>query len=106
MNLFWRAVYFFLAFVMGFVNPVITFLMIIVYYLPSILDSAVKYDERGGPNKKELTFDIGDAFLMGCYDMREHDYTYIQLSQSGKIVRDEKPIKKIGGLQIGVEKFE
>ena len=67
---------------------------------------SVKYDEKGGPDKKELTFDIGDAFLMGCYDMREHDYSYIQVSQAGKIVRDEKPIKKSGGLMINTEKFE
>jgi len=27
---------------------------------------AVQFNEKGHPDKKELTFDIGDAFLMGC----------------------------------------
>lgn len=30
---------------------------------------SVKFDEKGGPDKKELTFDIGDAFLMWCWEL-------------------------------------
>jgi len=39
MNLFSRIVFFFMAFALGFVSPVITFGLIILYYLPSIIKS-------------------------------------------------------------------
>lgn len=28
---------------------------------------AVKYNDKGHPDKKQLNFDLGDCFLMGCY---------------------------------------
>jgi len=32
---------------------------------------AAKFDEKGGVDKKELTFDIGDAFIMWCWEYNE-----------------------------------
>lgn len=33
---------------------------------------AVETNERGNPDKKKLTFDMGDAWIMGCKDLREN----------------------------------
>ena len=37
MNLFWKIIFWTLTIGLGFVNPVITFVMVILYYLPGIL---------------------------------------------------------------------
>jgi len=37
MNLFWKIIFWTLAIGLGFVNPVITFVLVILYYLPGIL---------------------------------------------------------------------
>jgi len=39
MNLSWKIIFWILAIGLGFVNPVITFVMIILYYLPGVLQS-------------------------------------------------------------------
>lgn len=31
---------------------------------------AAQFDDKGGVNKKELNFDVGDAFIMMCYDLK------------------------------------
>jgi len=39
MNLSWKIIFWILTIGLGFVNPVITFVMIILYYLPGVLQS-------------------------------------------------------------------
>lgn len=31
---------------------------------------SVKFDDKGKPNKKEISFDLGDAFMMGCNHLK------------------------------------
>jgi len=37
MNLFWKIIFWTLTIGIGFVNPVITFVMVILYYLPGLI---------------------------------------------------------------------
>jgi len=37
MNLFWKIIFWTLTIGLGFVNPVITFVMVILYYLPGLI---------------------------------------------------------------------
>jgi len=37
MNLFWKIIFWTLTIGLGFVNPVITFVLVILYYLPEII---------------------------------------------------------------------
>ena len=66
---------------------------------------AVRFDPKGGIDKSETSFDVVDAFIMWCWDMKEFDYSAIHLSQDGKIVKDLK-IKKSKSVIVKVEKFE
>jgi hypothetical protein len=40
---------------------------------------AIKFNEKGHPNKKELTFDLGDCFLMGINFLRNSKVTIIKV---------------------------
>ena len=44
---------------------------------------AVRYNEKGHPDKKELNFDLGDCFMMGCNWLKSFDYSsyHIPLGQ-------------------------
>jgi len=42
MNLFWKIIFWTLTIALGFVNPVITFVMVLLYYLPEIIPSLCK----------------------------------------------------------------
>lgn len=55
---------------------------------------AARFDDKGGVDKKELNFDIGDAFIMMCWDLKEFDYASIGVSTDGKIIGEEKPKSK------------
>ena len=37
---------------------------------------AARFDKKGGVDKEELNFDVGDCFLMACWDLKEFDYTH------------------------------
>ncbi len=39
MNLFWKIIFWTLTIGLGFVNPIITFVLVILYYLPGILQN-------------------------------------------------------------------
>jgi len=39
MNLFWKIIFWTLTIGLGFVNPVITFVMVILYYLPGVIEN-------------------------------------------------------------------
>jgi len=40
---------------------------------------AVKFDSKGGPDKSELTFDLGDCFLMGCNHLKTVELRMIKV---------------------------
>ena len=39
MNLFWKIIFWSLTIGLGFVNPLITFVMVLLYYLPEVLEN-------------------------------------------------------------------
>jgi hypothetical protein len=55
---------------------------------------AAKFDDKGGVDKKEQTFDIGDAFIMLCWDLKEFDYTSHTISLDGTMSGHETPKSK------------
>ena len=65
---------------------------------------AAKFDEKGGVDKKELTFDIGDAFIMMCWDLKSFDYSSIGITHDGKIIGKDRPKSK--SVKVNVEKYE
>jgi len=66
---------------------------------------AAYFDDKGGLDKKEMTLDILDTFIMMCWDLKEYDYTSTTITADGKIV-DYKKKKKKGGLTIETDHFE
>ena len=46
MNLFWKIVFWTLTIGLGFVNPLITFVMVILYYLPGIIENICNDDTQ------------------------------------------------------------
>ena len=42
MNLFWKIIFWTLTIGLGFVNPLITFVMVILYYLPGLIQDIFK----------------------------------------------------------------
>lgn len=40
---------------------------------------SVETNERGNPDKKKLTFDLGDCFIMGCKDLKENNIRIIKV---------------------------
>ena len=48
MNLFWKITFWILTIGLGFVNPLITFVMVIMYYLPGLIQDIC--NDNGGSN--------------------------------------------------------
>jgi len=46
MNLFWKIIFWTLTIGLGFVNPVITFVLVILYYLPEIMQDNSKNNNK------------------------------------------------------------
>ena len=68
---------------------------------------SAQFDKRGGINKEELNFDIGDCFIMACWDLKEFDYGHYDI-MSDRLVRQddtEKPKSK-GGISLNTEVVE
>jgi hypothetical protein len=65
---------------------------------------AAKFDDKGGVDKKELNFDIGDAFIMMCWDLKEFDYTSYGVTMDGNII--EEPKEKHSSLNIQTKVVE
>jgi len=65
---------------------------------------AAKFDDKGGVDKKELTFDIGDSFIMLLWDLKEFNYDSIDIRQDGTIIQHKE--KKKHGLSINTEVVE
>ena len=54
---------------------------------------SAQFDKRGGVDKEELNFDVGDCFLMACWDLKEFDYRHEDI-MGNKIVGDKTDQKK------------
>lgn len=70
---------------------------------------SVKYDDKGKPDKTELTFDLGDPFLMGCTDMADRNIKTISVSDDGQLTnytKKEEEQKKTSSLKFKTETFE
>ena len=69
---------------------------------------AVKFDKMGGIDKKDVPFDLVDAFDMMCWDLKSFDYGHYDI-MDGRIVDKTESLEKInkkGGLKVNVENFE
>jgi hypothetical protein len=68
MNLFWRIVFWSLTIGLGFVNPVITFVMVLLYYLPNIICDICKecnhsaFRTNANKAQKEYSEDVLEEF--------------------------------------------
>ena len=65
---------------------------------------AVKFDKMGGIGKKEVPFDLVDAFDMMCWDLKSFDYTSIDITKDGQLFKEKPKRKK--GLSIITEVIE
>ena len=52
MNLFWKIIYWTLTIGLGFVNPVITFVMVILYYLPGLIEDVCNNGTESNSQRK------------------------------------------------------
>jgi len=66
---------------------------------------AVRFDPKGGIDKSETSFDVVDAFIMWCYDMKEFDYTSHHVTLDGKIDK-EFNLKKSKSVIVKTVNFE
>jgi len=53
MNLFWKIIFWTLTIALGFVNPVITFVMVILYYLPGLIQDTSNNGVESEPQKEK-----------------------------------------------------
>jgi len=68
---------------------------------------SAQFDKRGGIDKSELNFDIGDCFIMCCWDLKEFDYGHYDI-MANKLVNQsqtDKP-KSNSGISINTEVIE
>ena len=54
---------------------------------------AARFDKKGGVDKEELNFDVGDCFLMACWDLKEYDYGHYDLMGKHFVDRNDKKEK-------------
>tara|TARA_R110002167_G_scaffold21530_1_gene78053 strand:+ start:4 stop:810 length:807 start_codon:yes stop_codon:yes gene_type:complete len=68
---------------------------------------AAQFDKKGGIDKSELNFDIGDCFIMACWDLKEFDYGHYDIMANKLVKQDEtdKP-KSNSGISINTEIIE
>lgn len=70
---------------------------------------AAQFDKKGGINKEELNFDIGDCFIMACWDLKEFDYGHYDV-MSNKVVNKNTPeiekLKSKAGIKMSTENYE
>jgi len=52
MNLFWKIIFWTLTIGLGFVNPVITFVLVILYYLPEIIRDNCKKNNKSDSQRE------------------------------------------------------
>ena len=67
---------------------------------------AAKFDKKGGVDKEELNFDVGDCFLMACWDLKEYDYGHYDLMGKKFVDRNDNEEKVKPSVRFEVEEFE
>jgi hypothetical protein len=61
----------------------------------------------GGIDKSELNFDIGDCFIMCCWDLKEFDYGHYDIMANRLVKQDDiETHKSKGGISINTEVIE
>ena len=58
MNLFWKIIFWTLTIGLGFVNPVITFVLVILYYLPGILQDNCENNNKSDSQRERKSKSI------------------------------------------------
>jgi hypothetical protein len=66
---------------------------------------AAQFDKKGGVDKEDLNFDIGDCFLMACWDLKEFDYGHYDVMSNKMVKTNMEPEKQKSGLTINTEVF-
>lgn len=61
------------------------------------------FDKTGGVDKSELNFDVGDAFIMFCWELKEYDYSHYDII-AGRL--EGERVKGKASVVMKVEKFE
>jgi len=69
---------------------------------------SAQFDKKGGVDKEELNFDVGDCFLMALWDLKEFDYGHYDIMGTEFISKDHTDDTLIDnfGVKTTVEKFE
>ena len=68
---------------------------------------SAQFDKRGGIDKSELNFDIGDCFIMCCWDLKEFDYGHYDIMANRLVKQDDiETHKSKGGISINTEVIE
>ena len=67
---------------------------------------SAKFDKKGGVDKQELNFDVGDCFLMFCWDLKEFDYGHYDIMGNKFVSKKDNVIIKHGGVSMNTEVFE
>ena len=68
---------------------------------------SAQFDKRGGIDKSELNFDIGDCFIMCCWDLKEFDYGHYDIMANRLVKQDDTETHKSkGGISINTEVIE
>ena len=67
---------------------------------------AAQFDKKGGINKEELNFDIGDCFIMACWDLKEFDYGHYDVMDNKLVKTNETEIHKSSSVLMNTESFE
>lgn len=66
---------------------------------------SAQFDKKGGVNKEELNFDVGDCFLMACWDLKNFDYTHYDITYTGEEIPDHIP-KHSKSVIVNTETYE
>ena len=67
---------------------------------------SAQFDKRGGIDKEELNFDIGDCFIMCCWDLKEFDYGHYDVMDNKLVKTDEIEKVKSKSVVMRTESYE
>jgi hypothetical protein len=67
---------------------------------------SAQFDKRGGIDKEELNFDIGDCFIMCCWDLKEFDYGHYDVMDNKLVKTDEIEKVKSKSVIMKTESYE
>ena len=67
---------------------------------------AAQFDVKGGIDKSELNFDIGDCFIMCCWDLKEFDYGHYDVMNNKLVYGDDTEKHKSKSVLMNTESYE